>query len=426
MEKQADPLGRSDYVAYWAREAGAHAAALDWPADRIPAVVEALEGAFGADWLRGKAQDPSRYPLTADPKKHPVAHMIASPHRGSVLQLIELAVYLRSCAGLKGFRDVTDLLRVPEQFTTARMQLALAHRLPLCGAEDVELEPRADAGRKADIFFRYGGRSHLIECYEPAPERNAHHDDLLHDGILRVLRAAQKVGRRVIVRVDVPGDIDSFDAHLRKRIEQEARHLIGKLSAPRSCQAKRLTSFEIEVIDTAGVEASEAKALAMSLGKPGAWIVAPGLTKRSNLAKIQRGGKPEIASLGWFVVNAKERDTVEAMKRIADAIESKVSQVRRRSENALGLMVAITDFARLASHFKSAALPLVSALRSKVLATHDGLAGILILDHVPDRERTPYIGGLFLSGREGSHLDGLHAALALRESRRRVIDDWQT
>jgi hypothetical protein len=49
------------------------------------------------------------------------------------------------------------------------------------------------------------------------------------------------------------------------------------------------------VFDTTGIQASEAKALAISLGKPGAWIVAPGLTKRSNLPKIQRGGESDIA-----------------------------------------------------------------------------------------------------------------------------------
>lgn len=371
-----------------------------------------------------------RNPLADDLKKHPAAHLVASPHLASVMQLIELAVYLRSCAKLRGYDDVVRLLHVPTQFSTARMQLALAHRFIIAGAQDVELEPKADGGRKADIFFRYDGRSHLVECYEPFPSRNSHHEDLLHQGVQRILKVARAAGRRVLVRIDIPGDLSKFDAAMRKRVEQEASHLIGKLGGARSRQSKTLTNFEIEVIDTSGVTTGEVKKLAFSLGKPGGWIVAPGQTNKSVIADIPRGADPQITHLGWFVINAKQPDPVEAMERIVGAIESKISQVRRRSEDVLGLMVTITNFARLASMFKTEARPLVEALHRKVLASHEGLAGVKLVDHVlgkdsvEGRDRGPYLAGLFMVGREGRHLEGLHSAISLRESRRRVLDDW--
>ena len=96
LDAQPDPLGRTDFVDHWAGEARHHADAIAVPAERISQVVEVLEDTFGADWLRGRSKAPSRSSLTRDPKKHPVAHLIASPHRSSVMQLIELAVYLRN------------------------------------------------------------------------------------------------------------------------------------------------------------------------------------------------------------------------------------------------------------------------------------------------------------------------------------------
>jgi hypothetical protein len=419
----ADPLGRGDFVEHWAAEAREHARQLKWTPEQVPDVVATLEKTFGAGWLRGKAQHPSRYPMTSDPKKHPVAHLIASPHRASVMQLIELAVYLRSCACLRGFDQVASHLRASEQFGTARIQLALAHRLLLAGVENLELEPRADAGRRADLFFRYGGLNHLVECYEPAAERNAHFDDLLHGGIGRILHVARKVGRRVIVRVDLHGDIHSVDAAMRIQIEHETQDVIPKLER-RGRLARTFPAFDVEVIDTSGINADQVKGMAFSLAGPGAWIVAPGMMRRRDVPRVSRDGGAEVAHLGWFVINHRESQDLAAMKRIADVVESKVGQVRRSEDNARGLMVVITDFAVSAARFRSAALPLVEALRRKILGTHDGLAGVVLIKHALDKERGPYVGGAFIEGREGAHLDTLWSAVELRERTHRVIDDW--
>ena len=41
-----------------------------------------------------------------------------------------------------------------------------------------------------------------------------------------------------------------------------------------------------------------------------------------------------------------------------------------------------------------------------------------------DEKRGGYLAGLFLQGREGTHLDALHAGLEKRERDHRVIDAW--
>jgi hypothetical protein len=424
-KKESDPLGRKDYISYWAGEARNHAKALEWKPDRVPAVLGELEAVFGGEWLRSAAARESRYPMTGDPKKHPVGHLLASPHRFSVMSLIELAVYLRSCRDMPRFGEVLDHLRTPEQFTTGRMQLALAHRFRRAGATDVEFEPRVDGGRKADLFFQHDARSHLVECYEPAPDRNSHLDDLLHEGIHdRILAAAKEARRRVIIRIDLHGTVGVLDAALRKRIEQEAKYLIRSLTPPGLCEKKRLERFTIEVLDTAGVAENDAHELARSMARPGCWLLAPATVLRCDVPKISRGVEVPRTRAGWFVVNYDPDDTVDEMRRLADTIEKKLGQVRRASDDALGIMVPITGFARLASKFGAEAGTLITSLHGKVLTAHEGLAGVLVVDRVEDEHRGPYLCGLFMQGRDGRHLDSLHGRLETNERERRVIDDW--
>lgn len=424
MKEGPDPLGRVDYVDYWEREARLHAAALEWDARRIPEVVRTLELTFGAEWLRGSAPVPSRYPLTSDPRKHPVAHLIASPHRASVMSLIELAVYLRSCANLPGFDKLASILRAAGQFSTGRMQLALAHRFRLAGAEGLELEPGADEGRRADLFFRYAQRAHLVECYEPAAGRYPDFEDLLHGSVCRVMKACKELGRRVVVRVDLKADLDSMALSVRKRIEGSAKSLMRGLSDSDTRVTSECDEFEIEAIDVSGMDDKWAKEVAFGLARRPSWIVAPGQAGRLEVREIPRGAAPKVIHDGWLVVNYKEPDPVERMRRIVEAVESKVSQVRRKADSALGLMAVITDFASLAARRRREALPLVEALRKKILGAHEGLAGIFLVERGMHKESGPFIGGLFIEGREGAHLGSFHTAIARREAGRRVIDDW--
>ncbi len=304
-KKRADPLRRDDYVTYWSSEARGHAARFGWNPDRIPALVAALEEVFGAEWLRTCAARDSRYPITGDPKKHPVAHLMASPHRVSVMSLVELAVYLRSCRVIPRFNEVVNHLRSVDQFAAGRMQLALAHRFRRAGATDLEFEPPSDGGRKADLFFRFGGRNHLVECYEPSPGRNHHLDDLLHEGVERIFEVAKEAGRRVIVQVDLRGTASILDAALRKRIEQEAGHLIRSLKPPGLCEKKRLEGFSIEVLDTPDLAQAKAHALAYSMAKPGGWLIAPSVMCAGDVQKVSRGVPVPSMRLGWFSTRAR-------------------------------------------------------------------------------------------------------------------------
>ncbi len=210
--------------------------------------------------------------------------------RSSVFSLLELAVYLRSCRKLPGFVEVIPLLKTASQFSTARVQLALAHRLLHLGAKDVCLEPHADAGRKADISFVYGGRLHLLECYEPAPRRYGAFGELVHDGLTRILAAAKETDVPVIVRIDLKSDYRLMDVALRKRVEQEVTHAIRGLRRPALHAKKQLERFAIEVIGTEGVRPADVERLAWEMSDPrGArWVFAQTSVERDDLPRIPR------------------------------------------------------------------------------------------------------------------------------------------
>ena len=177
--------------------------------------------------------------------------------------------------------------------------------------------------------------------------------DLLHEGVERIFEIAKEAGRRVIVQVDLRGTVSILDAALRKRIEQEAGHLIRSLKPPGLCEKKRLEGFSIEVLDTPDLAEAKAHALAHSVVKPGGWLIAPSVMRAGDVQKVSRGVPVPSMRLGWFIVNYDLGESVDEMKRLADTIEAKVAQVRRASDDALGLMVPITKFARLASRFRA-------------------------------------------------------------------------
>ena len=131
-------------------------------------------------------------------------------------------------------------------------------------------------------------------------------------------------------------------------------YALSRLTRPQTRVVKTLNDFEVEVVEASGVDPIRVKELAFSLGQPGAWIVSPGTMRRSDVTRVSRGEAPSISHLGWFVVNAKPRDDVAAMFRLVKAIEGKIAQVRRRAENVLGLMVAITDLERAADRHVAA------------------------------------------------------------------------
>jgi hypothetical protein len=60
----------------------------------------------------------------------------------------------------------------------------------------------------------------------------------------------------------------------------------------------------------------------------------------------------------------------------------------------------------------------------KVLARHEAVAGVFVIDRVRHKDRGPYVCGLFLGGRDCEHLMPRYAKFETAERACRLIGDW--
>lgn len=416
-------LGRTDYVEHWLREARHHGQGRAWQ-QHLVEVVAILEVAFGKDWLRQVAQRPNRAFLTGDdPSRHPLGGWISAPSATSVASVVELAVYLRHCARAPRLDEVLSMLRNAEQFGRAFVQLAFGYRFLRLGVSQFEFEPPTDGGRRADHLFISGETPYLVECYEPESARYAGHSDLINHSLGAVWNAADYHKRRVIAKVGLDS-LEAVDATMRKAIEQDVRTLVGRL-ADGTSERSVGNGYEVVVIDTANLSAADTEKTAWSLAGPGDWIVNQKLVPRAQVPGIPRGLPTTDIRLSWVVVTVKRRSNpIEEVTNLAEKVQRKVSQVRRRAVGAKGIILVKSWIGRSGALGKSEALPVLEEIRSKVLVPRSDLAGVLLIERGHDHDSRPFFGGVWLEGRDGAALDDFFDRLQRREAERNVLDDW--
>ena len=416
-------LGRTDYVEHWLREARHHGKRRPWQQHLVEAIA-ILEVAFGKEWLREVAQQPSRAVMTGDdPNRHPLGTWIALPSASNVASVVELAVYLRHCARAPRLDEVLSMLRSPGQFGRAFVQLAFGYRFLRLGVSDFEFEPPTDGGRRADHLFVTNGTPYLVECYEPERSRHAVHSDLINHSLASVWNAAKYYQRRVIARIEIDS-LEALEVSVRKAIERDVRNLIAQLKDG-GYETSTGTGYALQVIDTVNLSTKAVEEKAWSFVGPGDSIVNQKLVPRAQIAGISRGEPTDDVRLSWAVVTVRQKsDPLDELAELAVKLEKKVSQVRRRADGAKGIMLVKSSIARSGALGKPDALPILVDIRSRVLARHSDLAGVLVVERAHDEEGRPFFGGVWIEGRDGAPLKDLFDRLRRREGERDVLQDW--
>lgn len=417
-------LGRGDYVDHWVREARHHGKGQRWQR-HLMEVVAILEVAFGKDWLREVAQQPNRAVLTGDdPSRHPLGSWIATPSATNVTSVVELAVYLRHCARVPRLDDVLSMLRNPEQFSRAFVQLAFGYRFLRLGVDGLEFEPQTDGGRRADHFFSSGGIPYLVECYEPQRERHSAYSDLINHSFSAALNAADYHHRRVIAKVTLDS-AEKLDGSTRKSIERDVRELIARLTDG-GVERSVGNGYALEVTDTANLTAAATEEKAWSLAGPGDWLVNKKLVPRAEVAGISRGQPTTDVRLSWAIATVKQKgDPIQELATLAEKVSRKVSQVRNRAVGAKGIILVKSWIGRSGALGKEEVMPILEEIRAKVLVARSDLAGVFLVERGHDEGSRPFFGGAWLEGRDGTPLREFFERLRRRESESRVLDDWE-
>ncbi len=164
---------------------------------------------------------------------------------------------------------------------------------------------------------------------------------------------------------------------------------------------------------------------AWSLAGPGDWIFNEKLVPIDQVAGITRGEPTDDTRLSWVVVAVKQSpDPLDELSPLAERLERKVSQVRRRAQGAKGIILVRSWLGRTGALGNGAAQPTFEKIRSKILAVHADLAGVLVIERGHDQKARPFFGGVWIEGRDGEPLREFFDRLRLDEHRRDVLDDW--
>ena len=170
---------------------------LSIPLDFAHEAIAIIKMAFGEEWLREKVRTKTR--ATALPlRTHPLGNYLAVSGPRDIVDILELAVYIRRLWNVPRLMDVLNSMK--EDYGPGYMQLAYAYRLVRAGASNIQLEPEAEGGRKADIYFELSGVPYLVECYIPQVEHEDSSQELQYsvEPIFRAIRSTGDRTERVV------------------------------------------------------------------------------------------------------------------------------------------------------------------------------------------------------------------------------------
>jgi hypothetical protein len=212
-----------DATYMWRLRAALQANALGVPLELVGEAAGILTTVFGGEWLDEKCRRIDRgtvFPL----RQHPLGSALRIGGESQVVEVLELAAYLKSLTAVSGLEVVTDLLRV--QYRSAFLQFAIAHRVLGIGGTELMLEPQAQKGRHGDLRFRFDNEVVMVECYRPTVVgRPEHHVSRLMNDVLKLFPLD---GAPVAVAVHLQTGIDHA---ARKTIVRTVERLWRRMQA---------------------------------------------------------------------------------------------------------------------------------------------------------------------------------------------------
>lgn len=308
---------------------------------QINEAVGILATALGAEWLRQISS--RRYP-TAFSNRHPLALILTTAGEHQVVEVLELASYLRVLAHVENIDQVIHHLRNGDQYDGAVMQLAFAYRLFRTeGTTALVLEPPVDGGKKADIYFERGSKKYLVECFY---------------GVRRNPFPTMELIQRIVTKF--------FDAGAHRRIRVRlCLRLKASLSAELVAEISRIASELVDALDRNNVADRENERFHVSLVKTAEPFAKDPMGDEWNQANKQYGPadshmnqyfvppqdmarfrestdetRIESRALFWLPRSTAPTSAQERAEKILKKLEPKLSQTKRKQDNPFRIIIA--------------------------------------------------------------------------------------
>lgn len=393
---------------------------LSLPVEFVPEAIHILKGAFGEQWLREQVALIRPAPVLPQ-KFHPLGIAFGLGEAG-VVQLLELAVYIKKLIRVPKLDVVLKEMKVG--YFHSLLQLAYAYRFQKAGASDLEFEPDAEGGRKADIFFALDGRPQLIECYTPHTRYQNTSRELEHsvDAIFRAITSGM---RRICIRLKRP--INALD---RKRIERITVSAIGRMGdAPKMEVEDDLVLVSIEAItEEAGRNdfPEPGQPGPMKLYGDADWGINQQLAYPDEIPALRLGQgarKPLSRIFVWQAPAEKTKQTFgDRLEELEKKIGAKLPQTRRNDEPGRILVVSLQE----AHEEDEESTALLQEIHSRLVKKHKRMAAVILTDHVWTVENRHHFIGRLLPGGEGYSLsEATFARMTLQEESEDILQDWR-
>jgi len=157
--------------------------------------------------------------------KHPLGNLFQVAGENQIVELMELAVYLKKLFQIPNLDKVIENMKAEELYLHCFLQLSFAYRFKLLGAKKMKFEPSVSKGRLGDISFRLEGHDYMVDCYVPNINEidSSHEIDYSLNSILNSIGEGNIV---ILLKLKKPVTVE-----IRKKIKKsiiEAVSLIGK------------------------------------------------------------------------------------------------------------------------------------------------------------------------------------------------------
>lgn len=270
-------------------------------ANRLSSVVGLLPGsaaetiaivsnALGTDWLdRQLARPVSPWDSIKSDSRHPIASAVQTAGTSQVVEVAELAAYLKRLHDVDGLDACLASFR-GSNYDSGLAQIAHAYRFLRAGAADLVLEPPVEGGRRGDLSFTFASERIVVECYSPDIEPDPTATLGLAPQIPRIFKSLSGRDCRIDVRPNVP-----ITARTSKAI---ARSIAARSSDPLPVQILG-EGFQVEI---RGLEKEKTRWRAhdpheiASVENHAAWVARENRMDAGSLQALQMEEQFEVAT----------------------------------------------------------------------------------------------------------------------------------
>lgn len=396
----------------------------DLPADFINESLSIIKNTFGESLLRNYINTKKRGTIIPH-CKHPLGNLFQVAGENQIVELMELAVYLKKLYQVPNLDKVIENMKAEELYLHCFLQLSFAYRFKLLGAKKIKFEPSTNKGRLGDISFKLSVHDYIVDCYVPNINEidSSHEIDYSLNSILDSISEGNIV---ILLKLKEPVTVE-----IRKKIKKSIITAVNSMGGNKN---EIRINNKFSDITIKKITKDQQKIYIPKVDKFGRtvfyknadWAVASSYVPKKRLEDIRLGKKVERDRSFIFVwkppQEKKENYIEDILDKLIHKISKKISQISVDGDTNRIIIVS-TFFARERDSETSKMMShIINSLRKK----HKHDFAIIIMNRVwTGKSRYNFVGYLLDSKISDNEVTNFFHSLNELEANLDVIKNWR-